>query len=220
MEMSGEQLISAPRQKVWEALNNPEILKQCIPGCEEINKTSDTEMDAKVAAKVGPVKARFSGAVTLSEIDAPNGYRISGEGKGGAAGFAKGGATVKLSDADGGTLLKYDVDAQVGGKLAQIGARLIDSTAKKYANDFFTKFNEVVGSSDAEAPAAEPESKTKPTSKPTSKPTASTSSPREGENSMRPSNVPEENVYHGYHWSVLAVVGLAAACLIWFLAHG
>ncbi len=145
MDMTGEFLIPAPRQKVWAALNDPEILKQSIPGCEEIEKLSDTEMQAKVTAKVGPVKARFGGKVTLSDLDPPNGYKITGEGSGGAAGFAKGGATVRLSDADGGTKLAYTVEAHVGGKLAQIGSRLIDATARKMAEDFFSRFSTAVG---------------------------------------------------------------------------
>ncbi|HYM02457.1 MAG TPA: carbon monoxide dehydrogenase subunit G [Stellaceae bacterium] len=158
MDMTGEVRIPAPRQKVWQALNDPEVLKQAIPGCEEIQKLSDTEMTAKVTAKVGPVKARFGGKVTLSDLDPPNGYKITGEGNGGAAGFAKGGATVRLSDADGGTMLSYTVEAHVGGKLAQIGSRLIDGTARKMADEFFTKFSEVVGGGapqSAEAAAAE-----------------------------------------------------------------
>src|SRR5689334_19661429 len=148
MDMNGEYRIGAPRPKVWEALNDPEILKQCIPGCEEIAKTSDTEFTAKVVAKVGPVKAKFGGKVTLSDLDPPNGYTISGEGSGGAAGFGKGGAKVHLTDDAGGevTVLNYTAHASVGGKLAQIGSRLIDSTARKMADDFFAKFTEVVGS--------------------------------------------------------------------------
>ena len=142
--MSGEYVIPAPRQAVWEALNDPDILKQCIPGCDEINKTSDTSFEAKVTAKVGPVRAKFGGKVQLTDIDPPNGYTISGEGTGGAAGFAKGGAKVSLSDDPEGTRLAYTVDATVGGKLAQIGSRLIDSTAKKMANEFFGKFAEIV----------------------------------------------------------------------------
>lgn len=156
MEMSGEYKINAPRAKVWAGLNDPDILKQSIPGCEEIDQTSDTSFTAKVTAKVGPVKAKFTGSVQLTDIDAPNGYRISGEGKGGAAGFAKGGANVLLSDDGDGTLLKYEVDAQVGGKLAQLGARLIDGTAKKMASQFFENFAEAVTDGDdgaAEAPA-------------------------------------------------------------------
>lgn len=160
MEMSGERTIPAPRQAVWDALNDPEILAACIPGCETLEKVSDTEMTATVTAKVGPVKAKFNGNVTLSDIDPPNGYHISGEGKGGAAGFAKGGAQVTLEDAEGGgTVLRYTVDATVGGKLAQIGSRLIDATAKKMSNEFFGAFAEKVGESaqataDASAPAA------------------------------------------------------------------
>jgi carbon monoxide dehydrogenase subunit G len=156
MEMSGEYRIEAPREKVWAALNDPEILKQSIPGCDEIEQTSDTSFEAQVTAKVGPVKAKFSGAVQLTDIDAPNGYRISGEGKGGAAGFAKGGANVRLEDDGGATLLKYEVDAQVGGKLAQLGARLIDGTAKKMASQFFENFAEAVTEGGDAAPAAEP----------------------------------------------------------------
>ncbi len=152
MDMTGEYRVPAPRETVWQALNDVEVLRQSIPGCDEIEKTSDTSFTAKVTAKVGPVKAKFSGAVTLSDIDPPNGYTISGEGTGGAAGFAKGGAQVTLEEDGDGTLLKYTVNATVGGKLAQIGSRLIDSTSKKMANEFFGKFVEVVGGADA-APA-------------------------------------------------------------------
>ena len=146
MRMSGEYRIAAPRQAVWDALNDPEVLKACIPGCEELERTSDSGFAAKVKAKVGPVSAKFAGAVTLSDIVAPERYTISGEGKGGAAGFAKGGAKVRLDeDGDAATTLHYEVDAKVGGKLAQIGARLIDGTAKKMADDFFGSFAERVG---------------------------------------------------------------------------
>jgi uncharacterized protein len=156
MDMTGEFRIPAPRRKVWEALNNPEILKQSIPGCEEIEQVSPTELAAKVTAKVGPVKARFGGKVILSDLDPPNGYKITGEGSGGAAGFAKGGATVHLADDGDGTRLTYVVEAHVGGKLAQIGSRLIDATARKMAEDFFTRFSGIVGGAPAVA-AAEPE---------------------------------------------------------------
>ena len=156
MEMTGEYKIPAPRQKVWEALNDPEILKACIPGCQELNKESDTELSATVKSKVGPVSATFKGKVTLSDIDAPNGYKISGEGTGGVAGFAKGGAEVSLVDDGDGTLLNYTATGQVGGKLAQIGSRLIDSTAKKMANEFFGKFADVVAADNA-APEASAE---------------------------------------------------------------
>jgi carbon monoxide dehydrogenase subunit G len=156
MDMSGEQVIPAPRAQVWAALNDPEILKQAIPGCEAIEKLSDTELTASVVAKVGPVKATFKGKVTLSDIDAPNGYTITGEGQGGVAGFGKGGAKVNLSDADGGaTRLTYTAQAQVGGKLAQIGARLVDGAAKKMADDFFTNFNRIVGEQAAATAAPE-----------------------------------------------------------------
>ncbi len=153
MDMTGEYRIPAPRQRVWEALNDTEMLRQCIPGCEEIEKLSDVEMTAKVVAKVGPVKAKFGGKVTLSDLDPPNGYTITGEGTGGAAGFAKGGATVKLSDLPEGTLLAYTVKANVGGKLAQIGSRLIDGAARKMADDFFARFSELVGAAAAAAAA-------------------------------------------------------------------
>jgi uncharacterized protein len=140
MDMTGERRIPAPRQLVWEGLNDPEILKLAIPGCQEIEKVSDTEFTAKVRAKVGPVSANFAGKVTLSDLDPPSGYTISGEGTGGVAGFAKGGAKVTLAEEGGETVLRYEVQAQVGGKLAQIGSRLIDGTARKMADDFFTRF--------------------------------------------------------------------------------
>lgn len=145
MQMTDSQRIPASRETVWAALNDPEVLKRCIPGCESLEMTSPTEMTASVVLKVGPVKAKFAGKVTLSDLDPPNGYRIAGEGSGGVAGFAKGGATVRLEeDGPGATILHYDVDAQIGGKLAQLGGRLIDSTAKKLAAEFFEKFAEVV----------------------------------------------------------------------------
>lgn len=140
MEMSGEYRIRAPRAAVWAALNDPEVLKTSIPGCKELQKVSDTEMTATVEAKVGMIKARFAGAVTLSNINAPTGYTITGEGKGGVAGFAKGGADVNLTDEGGETVLRYSASGQVGGKLAQIGARLIDATAKQMADQFFSNF--------------------------------------------------------------------------------
>jgi carbon monoxide dehydrogenase subunit G len=144
MDMTGERRITAPRQAVWDALNDTVTLKASIPGCESLEKTDDTHMKAVAAVKLGPISARFNGAVTLSDIDAPNSYTISGEGQGGVAGFAKGGAKVFLTDDAGATLLKYEVHAQVGGKLAQLGARLIDATAKQMAEQFFTKFSDEV----------------------------------------------------------------------------
>jgi carbon monoxide dehydrogenase subunit G len=140
MDMTGERRIAAPRQTVWAALNDPATLKASIPGCESLEKTSDTDLKATAAVKIGPISARFTGKVQLLDLDPPNSYRIEGEGQGGVAGFAKGGAVVKLADDGDGTLLTYDVKAQVGGKIAQLGARLIDATAKQMADAFFTKF--------------------------------------------------------------------------------
>jgi hypothetical protein len=145
MDMTGEQRIAASQQAVWAALNDAEVLRQSIPGCESLEKLSDTEMAAKVKLQIGPVRANFSGKVTLSDLDPPNSYRISGEGSGGAAGFAKGGAVVRLSEAGGATLMRYEVKADVGGKIAQLGGRLIDSTAKKLADEFFQRFTTIVG---------------------------------------------------------------------------
>ncbi len=156
MQMNDSQRIPAPKEKVWAALNDPEILKQCVPGCQSLEMSSPTEMTATVVFRVGPVKATFGGKVTLSDLDPPNSYRISGEGSGGVAGFAKGGATVRLeSESADVTILHYEVDAQIGGKLAQLGQRLIDSTAKKLAGDFFAAFGAAVGGT-AEAPAEVP----------------------------------------------------------------
>ncbi len=152
MKMTGEYAIPAPRQEVWQALNDTEVLKHCIPGCDEIVKRSDTEFDAKVTAKVGPVKARFAGRVSLSNLDPPNAYTISGEGTSGAAGFARGSADIKLEEQDGGTMLRYTVAATVGGKLAQVGGRLIDATANQMADKFFSSFAERLRP-EAEAPA-------------------------------------------------------------------
>lgn len=140
MTMSGEVQLGATREEVWTKLNDPEVLKGCIPGCEQLDKLSDTEFQAVATTKIGPVKARFKGKVRLSDLDPPNGYKISGEGEGGVAGFAKGGAVVALTPKDGGTLLTYNVEAQIGGKLAQLGQRLVAGAAKKMADDFFTKF--------------------------------------------------------------------------------
>ena len=140
MTMTGEVELPASRETVWTKLNDPEVLKACIPGCEQLDKTSDSEFSAIATIKVGPVKARWKGKVRLSDLDPPNSYRISGEGEGGVAGFAKGGAKVSLADRNGSTLLTYDVEAQIGGKLAQLGQRLINGAAKKTADDFFQKF--------------------------------------------------------------------------------
>ena len=159
MDMTGEYRIPAPRQRVWEALNDPEILKAAIPGCEELTKLSDHELEAKVKAKVGPVSATFNGRVTLNDLNPPESYRIAGEGKGGAAGYAKGGADVTLAEDGAGTILRYQAKADVGGKLAQIGSRLLPGTAKKMADDFFGRFSGIVagmfgGRNAVERPAA------------------------------------------------------------------
>ena len=146
MEMSGEYRIPAPREEVWAALNDPEVLRKSIPGAESVEKTADDEFEAVAKAKVGPVSARFKGKVKLSDIDPPNGYTISGEGNGGSA-------RVTLTEADGGTLLSYTVSAQVGGKLAQIGQRFIDSTASRMSQEFFDNFSQLAGGSRVE-PAA------------------------------------------------------------------
>ena len=150
MDMTGEYKIPAPREKVWEALNDAEMLKASVPGCETLEKVSDTEFTATVMAKVGPVRAKFNGRVTLSDMDPPNGYTISGEGQGGAAGFGKGGAKVSLTDGDGGTVLRYEANASVGGKMAQIGSRVVEGVAKKMADDFFTTFVEQVALADGD----------------------------------------------------------------------
>jgi carbon monoxide dehydrogenase subunit G len=140
MDMTGERRIPAPREKVWEALNDPAVLKACIPGCEKLEKTSDTDMNGTVAVKIGPIGAKFSGRVQLLDLDPPTAYRIVGEGQGAGAGFAKGGAAVKLAQDELFTVLSYTVNAQVGGKIAQLGARLVDATAKSMADAFFDRF--------------------------------------------------------------------------------
>ena len=200
MELKGSFDLAAPKQQVWDALNDPEVLKGCIPGCEEIVKTSDTSFSAKVTAKVGPVKAKFTGDVTLSDLDPPNAYKISGEGKGGAAGFAKGGANVSLKDNDsGGTTLEYAVTAQVGGKLAQIGSRLIDSTAKKMAREFFETFGKIVDKDETDED---------------NNPMAS-----KGETEMSNEKKSEENVYPGTHWTIWLVGAISVAALITFIVN-
>jgi len=200
LELKGSFDLAAPKQQVWDALNDPEVLKGCIPGCEEIDKTSDTSFSAKVTAKVGPVKAKFTGDVTLSDLDPPNAYKISGEGKGGAAGFAKGGANVSLKDNDsGGTTLEYAVTAQVGGKLAQIGSRLIDSTAKKMAREFFETFGKMVD---------------KDQNGDNNNLTSSI-----GEKEMSSEKNSEENVYPNTHWTIWLIGAISVAALIVFISN-
>tara|TARA_Y100000588_G_C14218974_1_gene910136 strand:- start:302 stop:931 length:630 start_codon:yes stop_codon:yes gene_type:complete len=206
VELEGEYKIAAGRQVVWDALNNPEILKLCIPGCQEIEKNTDTSFIAAVTAKVGPVKANFTGEVELSDLDAPNSYTISGEGKGGAAGFASGGAKIRLSDTeDGGTKLSYKVTAQVGGKLAQIGSRLIDSTAKKLAREFFNEFAAIV-----DPPVAENFN--------ISSATAGLTGTKEG-NKMEDHKETEENVYPRTHWTLWLLGIISVGTLVAFAMH-
>ncbi len=150
MQFSDEIRLEVPRHEVYAALNDPQILKKAIPGCEEIEQVSETELTATVSLKIGPIKARFKGKVTLSDLNPPESYTISGEGSGGAAGFAKGGAKVFLEEDGGETILRYQVEADVGGKLAQLGGRLIEGTAKKLAGDFFASFKEAISGEAAE----------------------------------------------------------------------
>ena len=150
MDMNGSERIEAPIGIVWTGLNDPEILRQAIPGCENLEKTSETTMAAKVVLKVGPIKAKFDGAVELQNLNPPHSYTIAGEGKGGIAGFAKGSADVALAeDGPDATILTYTVKAEVGGKIAQLGSRLIDSTSKKLAGEFFSRFSALVGNPEA-----------------------------------------------------------------------
>ena len=152
MDMTGERRIPAPRQKVWIALNDPQVLRACIPGCETLERTGDDSFKATAAVKIGPISARFNGAVQLLDRDEPNSYRIQGEGQGGVAGFAKGGAIVRLADEGPFTVLNYAVQAQGGGKIAQLGGRLIDATSKQMADQFFDRFTaEVAGPSEIAA---------------------------------------------------------------------
>ncbi len=155
MEMNGDQLIPIAQADVWRGLNDPEVLKSCIAGCEAVEKTAENEYRIALTASVGPVKAKFSGKLSLLDLDPPNSYSIAFEGSGGAAGFAKGGATVKLTTEGVSTRLNYTAKANIGGKLAQIGSRLVDGVAQKMANDFFVKFNNVMGQSSGAAPVAQ-----------------------------------------------------------------
>lgn len=144
MQQAGEHRIEAPREAVWAALNDPEVLRQCIEGCEAMNRVGDDAFQATVKARVGPVSATFTGEVKIENPDPPNGYTLSGSAKGGAAGFGKGTAKVSLTRDGAATVLRYEVEASVGGKLAQVGQRLIDGAARKMADDFFARFSEIV----------------------------------------------------------------------------
>jgi len=161
MKMSDARYIKADRATVWAALLSPDVLKECVPGAQEVIGTADEGFEATVVQKVGPVKATFKGMVTVSNIVEMESLTLTGEGKGGAAGYAKGGANVRLEDCEAGTRLIYDVEANVGGKLAQLGSRIVDGFAKKMADQFFTRFEEVVGAPNADDPAPEPEAEKK-----------------------------------------------------------
>jgi uncharacterized protein len=175
MNMTGSQVIDAPRETVWNGLNDPKILQACIPGCDKIESSSPTEMKATVVIKVGPVKASFAGEVTLSDLKAPESYRISGKGQGGFAGFAEGGATVQLTAlSPTQTQMDYTVDAQIGGKLAMLGSRLIDSTAQSLAGQFFSKFAVMMKSQAGAAPVSKPKA---PAKKPAAKKAVSKKAP-------------------------------------------
>ena len=197
MDMNGEYRIAASREQVWEALNNPDVLRRAIPGCEEMNKLSDTELEAAARAKIGPVSARFKGKVKLSNLNPPESYTLSGEGSGGAAGFAKGEAQVLLV-ADGvNTILRYTVKASIGGKLAQIGQRLVDGAAKKMADEFFSKFSELAG---GKLPSEEPQAR-EPGKGPLPAPA------NDNEHAAR-------NIFEPAGWIPLAIVGAAILFLL------
>ena len=205
MEMTGEFRIPAPRQRVWEGLNDPEILKSSIPGCQTIEKVSDTEFTAKVLAQVGPVKANFAGKVTLSDLDPPQSYTIAGEGSGGVAGFAKGSAKVNLAEDGVATLLHYAVQAHVGGKLAQIGSRLIDSVARRMAENFFTRFVAAVAPEAAATATAAAEIKAVPSGPVAAEPSAPVASVEAQPNGAAPMEKKDVRLP-----PVLWVTGLAA----------
>jgi uncharacterized protein len=189
MDMTGQYRIPAPREQVWAALNDPAMLRASLPGCESLEKVSDHEFAATVVAKVGPVKAKFNGNVTLSNLNPPESYTISGEGKGGAAGFAKGGADVRLTEDGDITVLTYTAKADVGGKLAQLGSRLIDGTAKKMADEFFDNFTQQVA---GPVPAAIPEPAPEPL----------------------PPAPPESLLQNKFVWAALAIVVLMVLVLL------
>lgn len=158
MRMTGEERIAAARKRVWEALNDPNILRQCIPGCQSLEREAGDKLRALVEVKIGPIGARFNCVITLADVDPPQGYTIVGEGQGGTIGSAKSSIKVRLAENGGTTLLSYEVDAQVGGRLAQLGGPLIDATAKQFAAKFFKRFSEVVAGAADAAPSVQPAS--------------------------------------------------------------
>ena len=199
MDMTGEYRIPAPRDEVWAALNDPAVLKASLPGCQSLEKISDTEFAAVVVAKVGPVKAKFNGNVALSNLNPPQSYTIAGEGKGGAAGFAKGGADVNLTEDDGATILRYTAKADVGGKLAQLGSRLIDGTAKKMADEFFDNFRQQLTPA---APEPQPE------------PVAAAPEPRPRPEEPEPGGGLEALVHNRFMWAAGAIIVLMIIVLL------
>lgn len=174
MKMTGEQRIAAPRERVWAALNDPEVLRQCIPGCQSLEKEADDKLKATVEIKIGPIGAKFNGAVTLSDLNPPESYTITGQGTGGTVGSAKGGAKVRLAAAGNETVLSYEVDAEVGGRLAQLGGPIIDATAKQLAGKFFSKFGEVVAGGGGAAPTPEKRAPIAASSAPAAQPVPAT----------------------------------------------
>lgn len=177
MEMAGEQRIAAPRQRVWEALNDPEVLRASIPGCQSLEKLGDDRFAATVEVKIGPIGARFKGGVTLADLDPPSGYTLLLEGNGGIAGSMRGSARVRLREEGGATVVAYTVDAQVGGRMAQLGGPIIDATARQLAGKFFGRFGEIVGGSAAQAPVTEPMPVNSAAGSAASPPLAATASP-------------------------------------------
>ncbi|HTJ65651.1 MAG TPA: SRPBCC domain-containing protein [Alphaproteobacteria bacterium] len=202
MDMKGEFRIPLSQDVVWRALNDAAILKASIPGCEELVRESDTSFKGRISAAVGPVRAKFSGQATLSDIDAPNGYTLTGSGSGGAAGMAKGGATVRLVTEGAETVLRYEAHAQVAGKLAQIGARLVDMTAKKMADDFFTNFVAQLSPATPVAAAPEPTPIAPGAAAPVRQP--------ETVSNPRPSWLV---------WAIIVIVTALAGFLLWYAEH-
>lgn len=222
MDMTGQQRIPASREIVWKALNDPDVLQACIPGCQELTKTSDTQMTATALIKVGPVTAKFQGAVTLSDLDPPNGYRIAGEGQGGVAGFAKGSAVVRLEQDGEDTILHYEVSAQVGGKLSQLGGRLIDATAKQMSGLFFKRFAEEIETQYGDGAQA-PHGVSSATSTSTASASGATSAPRpQAPRRPRPAPAPmdvtPEIFKHMKAAGIVLLLAAIAAC--WYLFGG
>lgn len=213
MKMSGTRQLDASQSEVWAKLNDVDVLKRCIPGCESLEKVGENDLKSTVALKIGPMSVRFSGAVTLSDLKPPESYRISGKGQGGPAGFASGGANVKLEPKDGGTLLSYDVDATVGGKIAQLGARLIDATAANLANQFFDRFAAEVQPAATAAPAAAAAASASTATAPGAAPTATAapSAPSRPSPSSAPAPVAPQA---GSRWLWLVIAALVVIGLV------